>query len=145
MKAACDYSANTCQYTLDRSTNSDFQCTGNFEAVANPAGWGVENGHFINWMRTAGLPEFRKLYAKIPNSLKKGQVVIVRISGAFPVKSFGGTKQIILATTSTLGGKNSFLGYAYLAVGLISGAFAILFAIRHFYVPRSLEDIRHLD
>ena len=144
-KADCDYSAKTCSFTLDRSSNEEFTCANGFERIVNPAGWGVENGHFINWMRTAGLPEFRKLYAKIPTSLTKGQVIIVRIEGAFPVDSFGGSKRIIFATTSTLGGKNTFLGYAYLTVGVIAGLFAILFAFRHFTTSRSLEDIRYLD
>ena len=28
--------------------------------------------HFIVWMRTAGLPNFRKLYGKVTEDLKKG-------------------------------------------------------------------------
>jgi hypothetical protein len=34
---------------------------------------GVTNEHFIVWMRTAGLPNFRKPYGKIEKDLKKGQ------------------------------------------------------------------------
>jgi len=32
----------------------------------------VENQHFLVWMRTAGLPTFRKLYASIDSPLEAG-------------------------------------------------------------------------
>lgn len=34
-------------------------------------GKGIENEHFIVWMRTAGLPHFRKLYGKIDQDIDK--------------------------------------------------------------------------
>jgi hypothetical protein len=33
----------------------------------------VKDEHFIVWMRTAGLPNFRKLYGKIEDDLPKGK------------------------------------------------------------------------
>lgn len=36
----------------------------------------MEDPHFIVWMRTAGLPNFRKLYARIPEDLKQGDYVM---------------------------------------------------------------------
>lgn len=39
-----------------------------------------ENEHFIVWMRTAALPNFRKLYGKIEKKVEKGQVLTFTIN-----------------------------------------------------------------
>ncbi len=57
---------------------------------------GVENEHFIVWMRTAGLPTFRKLYGKINQHVRKGTVLTFNISANFEVESFDGTKSLQL-------------------------------------------------
>lgn len=36
------------------------------------SGWGVENGHFVAWMRPAGTPTFRKVYGRIDEELQVG-------------------------------------------------------------------------
>lgn len=108
---------------------------------------GPENEHFIVWMRTAGLPTFRKLYARIGKSGEKipeGTQVRVKISSRFNVQEFEGTKSLVLSTTSWMGGKNPFLGIAYLVVGAISAVLAIAFFVMDRLKPRKLGDTNYL-
>lgn len=109
--------------------------------------------HFQNWMRTAGLPTFTKLYGRNDNDdLPKGRYqIIVNMSKLinnsvvtfpadicvdYPVKGFGGTKSIVISTVSWIGGKNPFLGWAYVASAGLLVLLAILGTIRHLVRPR---------
>jgi len=118
-------------------------------ARRGPGGFDLPNvtdEDFIVWMRTAGLPTFKKLYRKIENrDLISGDIILLNFSNAFPVKSFSGTKSIVLSTTSALGGKNDFLGYAYIVVGVICLVLAIGFLVKHLYSPRAMGDMHYLN
>lgn len=105
---------------------------------------GVENEHFIVWMRTAGLPTFRKLYGKIHDSLKKGDVLTFQVIANFEVDSFGGSKSLVISNLGEFGGKNSFLGISYIVVGSISLLLGVLFAVKQLISPRQLGDTRYL-
>jgi hypothetical protein len=94
----------------------------------------LKNPDFINWMRIAGLPTFRKLY-RIINEPLKGDFT-VEIGNNFPVTSFGGHKYVVISTTCWLGGKNPFLGYAYIVVGTVCVILAIIFALKQVIRPR---------
>eukprot|EP01137_Pigoraptor_chileana_P027978 Opistho-2@11337 len=110
----------------------------------HPNGEGYQNEDFIVWMRTAALPNFRKLYRKIEQDLVPGTKYNVTINYRYPVKQFDGTKKVIFSTSSWLGGKNPFLGIAYLVVGCICILLGLAFLIKHIVSPRALGDHQYL-
>ena len=83
------------------------------------------------WMRTAGLPTFRKLFGVINKSLIAAQTYYVQINSTYDVSSFKGTKMLVLSTTNKLGGTNYFLAIAYIAVGAICILLSIIFKSIH--------------
>ncbi|KAF8477291.1 LEM3/CDC50 family protein [Kalaharituber pfeilii] len=100
---------------------------------------------FQVWMRTAGLPTFSKL-AKRNNTASMGQgTYIVEIVDNFNVKLYGGTKSIVITTTTVMGGKNPFLGIAYIVVGGLCVLLGTIFAARHLIKPRKLGDHTYLS
>jgi len=98
----------------------------------------------IVWMRTAALPTFRKLYARIDTDLKAGTYQI-DVDCRFPVEVFGGKKSIVISTTSWIGGKNDFLAGSYLAVGSVCIVLALVFLAKHVVSPRSLSSPENLE
>jgi len=90
----------------------------------------VTNEHFIVWMRTAGLPNFRKLNGYYENGLKAGTHTL-KIQNAYDVTKIKGTKAFVLSTTNALGGANFFLAYTYIVVGVVSLVFAVVFALAY--------------
>ena len=86
----------------------------------------MKDEHFIVWMRTAGLPDFRKLWGRIDTDMQPG-TYIFDINSNYDVSSFNGKKSIVLSTTNELGGKNYFLAICYIVVGCLSFLFAIIF------------------
>eukprot|EP00163_Fabomonas_tropica_P011987 TRINITY_DN2302_c3_g2_i1.p1 TRINITY_DN2302_c3_g2~~TRINITY_DN2302_c3_g2_i1.p1 ORF type:complete len:296 (-),score=91.86 TRINITY_DN2302_c3_g2_i1:1060-1947(-) len=98
----------------------------------------------IVWMRTAGLPKFKKLHRIINTDLPAG-TYSVDINQTYPVHQFDGKKSIVLSTTKWLGGKNNFLGLAYIIVGSLCLLLAILFALKHMMSPRALGDTSYLQ
>jgi len=106
----------------------------------------VTNEDFIVWMRTAGLPTFKKLNKKILNyTFKKGSTFNVKVTNNFPVDSFGGTKSIVLSTTTWLGGKNDFLGWAYVTVSILCFVLALAFLGKNRHSPRKLGDMTYFQ
>jgi len=103
-----------------------------------------EDEDFIVWMRTAGLPSFKKLYRIIDTTLQPGTYQVV-IQNNYPVAAFSGTKSVVLSTTSWIGGKNPFLGWAYIVVGIICFLQGVAFAVKHKISPRKLGDTKYLD
>jgi len=138
------------------------------------SGFCTEDQHFVVWMRSAGLPNFRKLYAKIDEELAPGTYTVEVSSGApqtnatgatnyynfgyplgnavptqqtflYPVGSFSGTKSVVLSTVTWIGGKNYFLGYAYLVVGIVCIVLAICFFVKSRSGPRDLGNAPYVS
>lgn len=99
---------------------------------------------FQNWMRTAGLPTFSKLYLRQDNTVMSAGTYQVNITQSFDVLAYGGTKTLILSTKTVIGGKNPFLGIAYIVVGGLCILLGLVFTARHLIKPRKLGDHRYL-
>jgi len=87
-------------------------------------------------MRTAALPTFRKLYGRIEQDLQANDVITVTLQNNYNTYSFSGKKMLVLSTTSWIGGKNDFLGIAYLTVGGFCFFLAMLFTLIYLVKPR---------
>ncbi|XP_052180011.1 putative ALA-interacting subunit 2 isoform X4 [Diospyros lotus] len=99
----------------------------------------------VVWMRTAALPSFRKLYGRIEEDLDVEDVVTVKVLNNYNTYSFGGKKRLVLSTSSWLGGKNDFLGVAYLFVGSSSIFISLVFLLLHVKNPRPYGDTTYLS
>jgi len=115
-----------------------------YSMVVNPID-GVKNEHFIVWMRTAGLPEFRKLYGTIDSSLSAGDILEFNITNNFEVTSFSGKKWLVLSTTEWFGGKNPFLGYSYIVIGSICLGLGAIFLFKLIVFPKKNEEPASFD
>lgn len=127
----------SCRFVRD---GSNFTCTGDYREVRID-NWGIESGHFVNWMRVAGLPTFRKLWGRMSTTIEAGSTIRVYYHSKFPVKPHHGRKAFVISTSSAVGGRNDFLGYAYLVVGGCCLLFGVAFMWQNFTRPRSLGDI----
>jgi hypothetical protein len=97
----------------------------------------IEDEHFIVWMRPSGLPNVIKLWARIDRELKKGQTLSFEVINNYNVTHYAGDKKIILTTINKLGGKNTFLGFSYFVVGIISLVLGIAFPLVYYQTHKN--------
>ncbi|KAF9131913.1 hypothetical protein BGW39_001149 [Mortierella sp. 14UC] len=113
--------------------------------VANPPIDISKDEHFQVWMRASGLPNFRKMYAKNEKEDLPSGTYTIDIDMNYDVTKYGGTKSFVLSTVSFMGGRNPFLGIAYVVVGVLCVFLGLLFTARHLYKPRRLGDHTYLS
>ncbi|KAI6193320.1 Protein CBR-CHAT-1 [Aphelenchoides besseyi] len=141
-------------------TNGKDLCTA-FEGTVKPPYWrkspceldrdhvdnnGFENVDFIVWMQTAALQNTRKLHrlldrevdATFRDGLPAGSYQL-EIENYYEVDMFNGKKQFVISTTSWMGGKNRFLGIAYILTGSVCVLLAAVFSFIHFKFGHSLS------
>ncbi|KAI4189973.1 MAG: hypothetical protein L6R41_001081 [Letrouitia leprolyta] len=88
------------------------------------------------WMRTAGLPAFSKLAMRNDKENMSCGTYRIDITDNFNASIYGGTKSILISTKTVMGGKNPFLGIAYIVVGGICIVLGALFTVTHLVKPR---------
>jgi LEM3 (ligand-effect modulator 3) family / CDC50 family len=105
---------------------------------------------FQVWMRTAGLPQFSKLALRADQAImKKGLYQIAIYDGEQPrplgassnslefnTTLYSGTKSMLISTRTVMGGRNPFLGIAYIVVGAICILMGAIFTGTHLIKPR---------
>ena len=90
-------------------------------------------------MRTAALPNFRKLYGRIEEDLEAHDQITIELQNNYNTYSFKGTKSVILSTASWIGGKNDLMGIAYLTIGGKCLFLAICFILMYVLKPRYVK------
>jgi hypothetical protein len=65
----------------------------------------------------------------------KSQITIA-IENNYNTYEFGGKKSVVLSTTTWIGGKNDFLGTAYILIGGLSLVYSLIFLLMYVMKPR---------
>ncbi|PKY04448.1 LEM3/CDC50 family protein [Aspergillus campestris IBT 28561] len=100
---------------------------------------------FHVWMRTAALPNFSKMALRNDDVALTPGTYELEIGYRFPVIPYEGTKSILLTTRTVVGGKNSFAGIAYVAVGALCCLVGVVFTLTAVLRPRKVGDDQYLS
>ncbi|KAI9318179.1 ligand-effect modulator 3 family [Dichotomocladium elegans] len=97
------------------------------------------------WMHMAALPDFRKIWARNDNDDLPAGRWRVYIDMNFDTLQYKGTKWLVLSATSPLGGRNPYIGIAYIAVGGLCILAGLCFSLALWIKPRKLGDESYLS
>ena len=100
---------------------------------------------FQNWMRTPAFARFQKLVLRNDNDTLPAGEYQVDIGLNWPVLEFGGKKALYLTHSSSIGGKNNFLGTVYLIGGVICFAMAVMLLATTLISGRRGGDLKELS
>uniref|UniRef100_A0ACD5XYK8 Uncharacterized protein n=2 Tax=Avena sativa TaxID=4498 RepID=A0ACD5XYK8_AVESA len=100
-----------------------------------------EQEDLMVWMRTAALPRFRKLYGRVEADLGAGELLAVAVRNSYNSYSFDGRKAVVLSTAGLLGGRNAFLGRAYVVTGVACFALALILTLLCLVFPMKEEHL----
>ncbi|OBZ88965.1 Meiotically up-regulated gene 89 protein [Choanephora cucurbitarum] len=100
---------------------------------------------FMVWMHVAALPDFRKIWGRNDAVALPAGRYRAYIDMNFNTRQYGGEKWLVLSTTTGMGGRNPYLGIAYMAIGALCIFLGLLFTIRHCIKPRKLGDESYLS
>ncbi|KAI5951312.1 LEM3 [Candida jiufengensis] len=100
---------------------------------------------FQNWMKPSALATFNKLALRNDTAkLEAGQYQI-NVGLHFPVLPYNGKKYIYISQRSVIGGKNDFLGIAWMVGGGICFLLGLTLLIINFVKPRKTGDTNLLS
>ncbi|KAF9630321.1 phospholipid-translocating P-type ATPase [Lasiodiplodia theobromae] len=88
-----------------------------------------EDEGFVVWMRTAALPNFRKMAMRNDGETMPVARYQVDVEDNYDVSSFGGTKSIVITTRGNVGSKSSNLEGFCMLVGCVTFIFGVAFAV----------------
>ncbi|PSS02620.1 ALA-interacting subunit like [Actinidia chinensis var. chinensis] len=99
----------------------------------------------VAYIKDSSMPKNCSRFLKVVVYLDVDDVVAVTLLNNYNTYSFGGKKKLVLSTSSWLGGKNDFLGMAYLSVGSSSILISLVFLLIHVKNPRPYGDTTYLS
>lgn len=103
-------------------------------------GTGLENNFWRVWVEGAAIHPFRKPYGRIELDLPAGTKLTFAVQSNFFVRSFSGSKALVLEEVGWFGSSNYLLGGFFLGIGAIFFVAGLFFTGRKLYNPRALGD-----
>lgn len=101
--------------------------------------------HLQNWMRTAALPSFYKLYGQNKTGVLSSGTYQMSIEMNYPVEIFGGTKSVVITTNTIFGGRNMSLGVIYIIIAIVALVLGVAFLVQYLIKPRKVGNHNYLQ